>query len=773
MAAITWTNPVSGNFNTAADWTGGVVPGPGDDALLDAPGALAYTVTVTADHTVQGFQTAQTATLELQGAGVELSISGVGVYDNAGHVVVGDGTSLHFQAATLVNGGAVELDGGADTTSLVLNFTKLSGGGQILLSDGANNIVKGSSGPENVDNTISGAGQIGNGAWIFDNDAAGVIDATGTYNPLVLNLGNSGFHSISNLGLIEATGAAGLVIKDTIVIQTSGTAKQTGEIYAGAGSTVTLETSHIFTGILAGPGSFVCADSQDILGGGTATLSNYAHIKVSSGMTMKAIGIINSGTVEIAGSSADTELVVEGKVLGGGSIVMDDGSSRLWERNLGDGLTSDNTISGSGRIGAVTLTNEAAGAIDANGAAGMVWNNTGYSVSNAGLIEAVGAGSLTLSNATVEQSGAGAIVAANGGRVFLHGVDLRRGLLMSSGGGKAVFTGAAGNDLNGVAQPLTIEGLVVVSDGAALTLEGTIDNTGQVSLAGHAQTTSLTIGATNATLEGGGTLTMSGSTLNHVFGAAAGATLTNVDNRILGAGVLGDAGLTLINAAGGVINGDKAAALVIKTGTNTIVNAGRMASSGAGGVTIMSAVDNTGVLAAANGDLTVEGAVTGAGQAQVSGAVLDFASAFSENVFFSKSPGATGTLELAQSQAYAGKVFNFSTTGGTKLDLDDIAFGGATSASYSGTTASGVLTVSDGTHTANIRLQGDYTGSAFTISNDGSGGTLVVDPPAAAAPRAAAPLTHALAGFGARSAGGARLWDSPPRRPYATLARPT
>jgi hypothetical protein len=39
-----------------------------------------------------------------------------------------------------------------------------------------------------------------------------------------------------------------------------------------------------------------------------------------------------------------------------------------------------------------------------------------------------------------------------------------------------------------------------------------------------------------------------------------------------------------------------------------------------------------------------------------------------------------------------------------------------------------VLTVTDGTHTAHIHLAGNYSGSTFTTSSDGHGGTTVVDP---------------------------------------------
>ena len=51
------------------------------------------------------------------------------------------------------------------------------------------------------------------------------------------------------------------------------------------------------------------------------------------------------------------------------------------------------------------------------------------------------------------------------------------------------------------------------------------------------------------------------------------------------------------------------------------------------------------------------------------------------------------------------------------------------SPTYSGNSSGGTLAVTDGTHTANIALLGNYLASTFVTSSDGHGGTSVVDPP--------------------------------------------
>src|SRR6185437_7677929 len=66
---------------------------------------------------------------------------------------------------------------------------------------------------------------------------------------------------------------------------------------------------------------------------------------------------------------------------------------------------------------------------------------------------------------------------------------------------------------------------------------------------------------------------------------------------------------------------------------------------------------------------------------------------------------------------------------GDKIDLADITAGSNATMTYSGNDSPGKLTVSDGTHTANIALLGNYSLANFTVASDGHGGTSLVDPP--------------------------------------------
>jgi hypothetical protein len=180
----------------------------------------------------------------------------------------------------------------------------------------------------------------------------------------------------------------------------------------------------------------------------------------------------------------------------------------------------------------------------------------------------------------------------------------------------------------------------------------------------------------------------------------------------------------------------------------TLANAGLADAITGGALTITGAVANAGLLQVGGGVMTVEGAVSGAGTVRILSGTADFASGFSQNVAFT---GSTGVLELGKSQTYAGAVSGLAKTGGSQLDLRDIAYSGSTKASFAGTAASGTLTVTDGTHTAKITLTGDYTASAFTVAPDGHGGTLVKDPPGA---HAVAAFADAMAGLGPSAGAG-------------------
>ena len=88
--------------------------------------------------------------------------------------------------------------------------------------------------------------------------------------------------------------------------------------------------------------------------------------------------------------------------------------------------------------------------------------------------------------------------------------------------------------------------------------------------------------------------------------------------------------------------------------------------------------------------------------------------------------GTTGTLQLDDLSGFSGTVAGLA--GQDTLDLRDINFGSVQNPTYSGNSSEGTLSITDGTHAANIVLLGNYLASSFVTSSDGHGGTNIVDP---------------------------------------------
>jgi hypothetical protein len=108
------------------------------------------------------------------------------------------------------------------------------------------------------------------------------------------------------------------------------------------------------------------------------------------------------------------------------------------------------------------------------------------------------------------------------------------------------------------------------------------------------------------------------------------------------------------------------------------------------------------------------------------GANAEIAGSSAQAVTFS---GTTGSLTLDSSQNFSGTVAGMA--GQDTIDLTDVSFATLQhQPTYTGTSSGGTLTVQDGAHTINIALLGNYLSSTFVATNDGHGGTSVVDPPA-------------------------------------------
>lgn len=584
----------------------------------------------------------------------------------------------------------------------------------------------------------------------------------------------------------------------TVTVLESGGARS---VQTAANATLSIQS---FFGTSEGTGAGANAGSIVIGSGGIWSVANY----LQNPTVIKNTGSIRlNATTDNALLNLATYIAPNGaySLVGGGSIVMSDSALNGIVSLTGDAvavLTNlDNVISGSGDIGGggnsylygaggsvlpalpMSFINKAAGVINATGTLNPLRIDTfGQVDTNSGLIEATGAAGLDIAATTISQTSGGVILATAGSTVRIESSTVKGGTLKTTGTGLIETSG--GSTLSAV----KIDGVLAAADGETLTLAGKITNIGEIALFGNAAGSTLQVlAASPATLGGGGTVALGDFSGNGITADLATGKLTNVDNLILGDGDIGRGRLTLVNQAAGRIVETGSSGLTIDTGAATITNAGLIKSQGAGGVMIdskltnsgtvtstgsgglmmLAAVTNTGVIEEAgtgamqsvgaiknNGTLkvsagvfTVFGGVTGTGSAVIAGGTLAFANTFNQAVSFT---GAIGTLQLAKSQTYTAAISGLSTAGGTLLDLRDIKFVSAGEATFvdNGLHTGGVLTVSDGVHSAHLNLVGDYHASSFVAAVDGHGGVMIHDP-AAASPSA---FAAAMASFGTRAA---------------------
>ncbi len=400
-----------------------------------------------------------------------------------------------------------------------------------------------------------------------------------------------------------------------------------GGVVDAAGGNVTINGGAVLEGgtLESSGGGEIVEAGYATLDGSTQLVTSLGTVALNNNTSLYLLGTIdNVGTIALNSSGYDTDLVANASTVtltGGGTIAMsDNGNNRIYGESGSNLLVNlNNTITGSGQIGAgqLTLINDAT--IDSNGAAGMTIY-TGNVVTNNALIEATGSGGLSIvGGTTIANAASTGIVAASGGNVDLNGATIAGGTITSSGGAAVYETGSS--TLDGSTQTLTNTGTVVLDNNTSLVLLGSIDNTGTISLQSTGYQTDLIINSPTVTLTGGGTIAMSDNGNNRIYGASGAYELINVDNTITGAGQLGAGQLTLVNDSTIDFTGGSGSTLY--TG-NAVSNNALIEETGSGGLSITggTTIANaaaTGILAANGGNIYLNGATIAGGTIETSG----------------------------------------------------------------------------------------------------------------------------------------------------------
>jgi hypothetical protein len=335
------------------------------------------------------------------------------------------------------------------------------------------------------------------------------------------------------------------------------------------------------------------------------------------------VGVSSNGQILGSTTSASDLAVHDATIYGGGYI--GNGASAPAGDGLNLTVTALGTINASGvahamvlETGANAITN--GGLIESTTAGGLTIDSQMY---QNGSLVAAGTGALTING--VEVGGIGNVTTSNIGTIVLHKGQLTIGGLVDIGsaaaaGGTLTTTSgdtvgllASSDDSFAGADVLSADtnnyGAISVANDSTLNLNATITSpsTGTLALNGSTGPTKLEIygGVNKGASVDGGFILLSNSAENSIVSDGAGTQFSN-HAIIRGSGTIGDGLLRLYNSPVGRINANQAvgltivadAAAVAAGAENTNYNAGTVATTGAGGLTIDGAFNNAGILEA-------------------------------------------------------------------------------------------------------------------------------------------------------------------------------
>ena len=357
---------------------------------------------------------------------------------NSGSITDNDGSILSFNNITITNTGSINLDGTTSITNLVIHGgLTLEGGdgsstgpGQVILGGSWNTIVSDLNAGHhdtltNVDNTISGAGTIGDADLTLVNQQHGVIDADVSTQTLTLNTGSN---AITNAGTIEA-GNGGILTIDSdlsnsghVQVITNGTVFiESNSVTNAVGGTISADGSNSADVVIDCSSDGTVYDHGTFLNFGTVTSSNGGDIDVDSATVTNEVG----GTITSEGTSS-----VFFDVIGNGA-----GTTTFGTLSNYGAITADSSYIG---IESTTITNELGGTITADGATAEIDFDdraSGISLSNFGTITASDGGLVKIDTSTVTNSGS--FEATGGGELDItNSVTNTNGTLLAASGGK-------------------------------------------------------------------------------------------------------------------------------------------------------------------------------------------------------------------------------------------------------------------------------------------------------------------------------------------------
>ena len=490
--------------NDVVDNTGGTIEALADSTIIllngsDITGGLMQstgTGQIMTSTSVNVFLAEMTLDADLRTSNnADLGITGT--INNAGVISLnskGSLTDLEVQAggATLTGGGTTTLDG---------NFARIMGLDAFFLLG---------------DQTVQGFGQVGANELAMEISPDALIDANSPGNTITVDgnpsHGSTGFGTVNN-GTMRASNGGTLRLQNDVVDNTNGT------IEALADSTVNLQNSTEITGGIiqtSGSGQVTVATSVNVF---LNDLTLDADVQASNNCDLGISGTINNtGSISLnsTGSLTDMEVQADGATLtGGGTTTLDGNFARIMGLDAFF-LLGDQTVQGFGQVGANELAMEISSdaLIDANSSGNTITvdgnpshGSTGFGTVNNGTMRASNGGTLRLQNDVVDNTN-GTIEALADSTVNLqNSTEITGGIIQTSGSGQVTVATSVNVFLN----DLTLDADVQASNNCDLGLSGVINNLGTISMNSTGSTTDLEVQAAGLTLNGPGTVILSGT----------------------------------------------------------------------------------------------------------------------------------------------------------------------------------------------------------------------------------------------------------------------
>ncbi len=403
---IHWINTSSGSFENAANWSPAVVPGPADNAYIDAVGT--YTVTMNASHTVNSIfvgVAGGTQTLDLA-VGTTLTV-------NAPSTIAANGV-LTLDGNLLTGLGSLDING-------VMNWATGSVGGVAALNvnNGATLNLNGGVTKTLADRllTINSGGAVNWTGGNFQLATGGAISNSGTFvistDALFQNAGGGGSFTNNGTGILRKNTTSGTTQVSNTLIANNGTL----DIQTGTFDLATLNNA----GSVAINGGAVLLVNSDVatfssgsaVSGAGALQITAAQLTINANLNFPKLQI-DGGTADGTGTFTCDNLAWGGGILSGSgttqilgtqTMFIATASAKSLSRALVINSSANVTVNGAG-----TLSIGAGGSINNGGlflvTADMNISGSGQTFTNSGTVrKTTGAGTLLLTNLTFDNSG--------------------------------------------------------------------------------------------------------------------------------------------------------------------------------------------------------------------------------------------------------------------------------------------------------------------------------------------------------------------------------